>query len=271
MSVALWISRLPLITRSPDPGGADGEFTEYDLDEGGAPVPVDRAPGSNVANLVLGVVSTPTKRYPEGLRRVVLLGDPTRGLGNLAEPECRRILAALDLADTRAEFLARAGEMFAKTASLDTIVATNLRTHRSFDVFRGQRAVELVDWSPDSRWILFAIDPMASASLAAGILADIGSHQADQFLLFTGSTRAEVVAAHVAMARERQAMPWVQNGNARVAFRAASRVACEASTRSLDSAETSLLSCSRAPMSPTLARRTSSTRSTKRRARKCWA
>ncbi|MEO8755319.1 MAG: Gfo/Idh/MocA family oxidoreductase [Casimicrobiaceae bacterium] len=31
-----------------------------------------------------------------------------------------------------------------------------------------------------------------------GILADIASHQADQFLLFTGSTRAEVVAAHVA-------------------------------------------------------------------------
>jgi len=31
-----------------------------------------------------------------------------------------------------------------------------------------------------------------------GILADIASHQADQFLHFTGSTRAEVVAAHVA-------------------------------------------------------------------------
>jgi predicted dehydrogenase len=31
-----------------------------------------------------------------------------------------------------------------------------------------------------------------------GILADIGSHQADQFLLFTGSTRAEVVAAQIA-------------------------------------------------------------------------
>jgi len=31
-----------------------------------------------------------------------------------------------------------------------------------------------------------------------GILADIGSHQADQFLLFTGSTRAEIIAAHVA-------------------------------------------------------------------------
>jgi len=89
---------IPLITRSPDPGGAGGTFTEYDLDASGAPVPVDRAPGSNVANLVLGVVNTPTRRYPEGMRRVVLLGDPTRALGALAEPECRRILAAIDLA-----------------------------------------------------------------------------------------------------------------------------------------------------------------------------
>jgi predicted dehydrogenase len=31
-----------------------------------------------------------------------------------------------------------------------------------------------------------------------GIIADIGSHQVDQFLFFTGSTRAEVVAAQVA-------------------------------------------------------------------------
>lgn len=31
-----------------------------------------------------------------------------------------------------------------------------------------------------------------------GILTDIASHQADQFLLFTGSTSADVVAAHVA-------------------------------------------------------------------------
>jgi predicted dehydrogenase len=31
-----------------------------------------------------------------------------------------------------------------------------------------------------------------------GILTDIASHQADQFLLFTGSTAAEVVAAHIA-------------------------------------------------------------------------
>jgi len=30
-----------------------------------------------------------------------------------------------------------------------------------------------------------------------GILTDVGSHQADQFLLFTGSTQAQVVAAHI--------------------------------------------------------------------------
>jgi acetyl/propionyl-CoA carboxylase alpha subunit/acetyl-CoA carboxylase carboxyltransferase component len=89
---------IPLITRSPDPGGAPGTFTEYDLDESGSPAPVDREPGLNTANLVLGVVSTPTTRYPEGMRRVVLMGDPTRALGALAEPECRRVLAALDLA-----------------------------------------------------------------------------------------------------------------------------------------------------------------------------
>jgi len=89
---------IPLITRSPDPGGALGTFAEYDLDESGSPVPVDREPGLNTANLVLGVVSTPTMRYPEGMRRVVLMGDPTRALGALAEPECRRVIAALDLA-----------------------------------------------------------------------------------------------------------------------------------------------------------------------------
>jgi acetyl/propionyl-CoA carboxylase alpha subunit/acetyl-CoA carboxylase carboxyltransferase component len=89
---------IPLITRSPEVGGVPGTFTEYDLDDAGAAVTVDRAPGLNTANLVLGVVATATKRYPEEIRRVVLLGDPTRALGALAEPECRRILAAIDLA-----------------------------------------------------------------------------------------------------------------------------------------------------------------------------
>ena len=36
--------------------------------------------------------------YPDGMTQVIILGDPTRGPGNLAEPECRRIIAALDVA-----------------------------------------------------------------------------------------------------------------------------------------------------------------------------
>ncbi len=44
-------------------------------------------------------MTTPTPLYPEGMTRIVLSGDPTRGLGAVAEPECRRIIAALDLAE----------------------------------------------------------------------------------------------------------------------------------------------------------------------------
>ena len=79
-------------------GGA-GSFVEHDLDETGALVPVDRPAGRNSAAIVAGVVSTPTERHPEGVTRVVLLGDPTKALGALSEPECSRVIAALDLAE----------------------------------------------------------------------------------------------------------------------------------------------------------------------------
>jgi acetyl-CoA carboxylase carboxyltransferase component len=75
-----------------------GEFVEHDLD-GDRLVPVTRAPGKNTANVVCGVLTNFTDRYPEGMKRVVLLGDPSKSLGSLAEPECRRIHAALDLAE----------------------------------------------------------------------------------------------------------------------------------------------------------------------------
>ncbi len=79
--------------------GPTGSFTEYDLDEHGTLVPVNRPRGRNTAALVAGVVSTPTPRHPEGMTRVVLLGDPTKALGALSEPECARVIAALDLAE----------------------------------------------------------------------------------------------------------------------------------------------------------------------------
>ncbi|MEV8517928.1 carboxyl transferase domain-containing protein [Dactylosporangium sp. NPDC051484] len=79
--------------------GPNGTFVEHDLNDVGALVPVDRPRGHNKAGLVAGVVSTPTERYPEGVIRVVLLGDPTKSLGALAEAECARVIAALDLAE----------------------------------------------------------------------------------------------------------------------------------------------------------------------------
>ena len=80
-----------------------GDFTEYDLRDEGEPVadelvPVDRPYGRNRAGIVTGVITSYTPLVPEGMRRVAILSDPTEGLGSLAEPECRRILAALDLA-----------------------------------------------------------------------------------------------------------------------------------------------------------------------------
>jgi acetyl/propionyl-CoA carboxylase alpha subunit/acetyl-CoA carboxylase carboxyltransferase component len=82
--------------------GPHGRFAEHDLDGSGALVPVDRPKGKNTAAIVTGVVSTPTNRHPEGITRVVLLGDPTKSLGALSESECARVIAALDLAERMA-------------------------------------------------------------------------------------------------------------------------------------------------------------------------
>jgi acetyl-CoA carboxylase carboxyltransferase component len=75
-----------------------GEFIEYDLDENNNLVKVDRPYGMNTANIVVGLIRNYTKKYPEGMTRVILLGDPSVGMGNLAEAECRRINAAMELA-----------------------------------------------------------------------------------------------------------------------------------------------------------------------------
>ncbi len=79
--------------------GPGGAFTELDLDDSGALVAVDRPPGGHRAGIVVGRVSTPTTLHPEGVTRILLCGDPTRALGAVAEPECARIAAAIDLAE----------------------------------------------------------------------------------------------------------------------------------------------------------------------------
>ena len=78
-----------------------GDFVEYDLGAEGRLVRVDRPYGQNKANIIAGVIRNFTPRYPEGMTRVLLLGDPSKDLGALAEPECRRIIAAIDLAEEK--------------------------------------------------------------------------------------------------------------------------------------------------------------------------
>lgn len=75
-----------------------GEFIEYDLDDNNKLVPVKRPFGLNKSKIVVGLIRNYTQKFPEGMTRVILLGDPSVGMGSLAEPECRRIIAGIDLA-----------------------------------------------------------------------------------------------------------------------------------------------------------------------------
>ncbi len=87
----------PQHTRTEFPAG---DFVEHELNSEGHLVAVDRPYGQNKANIIVGIIRNFTTEYPEGMTRVLLLGDPSKDLGAVAEPECRRILAALDLAQT---------------------------------------------------------------------------------------------------------------------------------------------------------------------------
>ncbi len=101
-----------LLTGAPgtvDVSGEDalpaGRFDEYDLDET-AETPravsvAGRPPAQNESAIVFGVIETPTESVPEGMRRVLILSDPTLGMGSLAAPECDRIVAAIDLAEAQ--------------------------------------------------------------------------------------------------------------------------------------------------------------------------
>lgn len=80
-----------------------GTFEEYDLDPAAAkPRAVNvagRPHGGNRSSVIFGIVSTPTDKVPEGMRRVLVLSDPTLDMGALAARECDRLVAAIDLAE----------------------------------------------------------------------------------------------------------------------------------------------------------------------------
>ena len=123
--------------------GQHGKFTELDLQDTTL-VPADRPVGHNTAGIVVGIASTPTPLHPDGIRRVVLLGDPTKALGALAEPECARIIAALDLAEQLRVplewFAVSAGARIAMDSGTENMdwIARTLRRIVEFTQARGE-------------------------------------------------------------------------------------------------------------------------------------
>ncbi len=92
-----------MLTPSRDTDAAEfppGDFVEYDLNDADELVPVQRPAGENRANLVVGVIRNFTAKHPEGMTRVIVLGDASREMGALSEPECKRICLAIDLAES---------------------------------------------------------------------------------------------------------------------------------------------------------------------------
>ena len=96
-----------MLTGSPGSGDSEsplptGSFVEYDLDpesEQPRAMPCSGRPfGRNTCSVVFGLMTTPTEKVPEGIRRVLVLSDPTQGMGSLSRAECERVLAAIDLA-----------------------------------------------------------------------------------------------------------------------------------------------------------------------------
>lgn len=115
-----------------------GTFEEFDLapSEGSFSVKPayqsvkERPYGMNTANIVFGIIENP---LPDGrkVKRVIILSNPTHDLGSLAEGECRRVNAAIDLAEdlgVPVEFLpVSAGariDMDSGTENLDWTAAT---------------------------------------------------------------------------------------------------------------------------------------------------
>jgi acetyl/propionyl-CoA carboxylase alpha subunit/acetyl-CoA carboxylase carboxyltransferase component len=146
---------LRLFTSPPDPGRASklgastgpGQFVEHDLVDGELH-PVHRPPGENTCGVVVGIITTPTRKHPDGMRRVILLGDPTRGMGALAAPECERICAAIDLAegqDLPMEWVAvSSGALIAMDSGTENLDATARVARRLIEFTDAGHQVNLI-------------------------------------------------------------------------------------------------------------------------------
>lgn len=79
------------------PWASTGTFVGYDLDEDRL---VRTEPGHrHQSGIVVGVMTHVLDGHPGGVSRVWIGGDPGRSMGAVSEAECRRIIAAFDLAE----------------------------------------------------------------------------------------------------------------------------------------------------------------------------
>jgi acetyl-CoA carboxylase carboxyltransferase component len=98
----------PAADRALGPAARSGTFVEYDLVDMPAtfasPSPGDRLQAvgpdhQRTSGVMVGVMTHVLDGHPQGVSRVWIGGDPSRSMGAVAEGECRRILAAFDLAE----------------------------------------------------------------------------------------------------------------------------------------------------------------------------
>lgn len=82
-----------------------GDFEEFDIEvssEGQKTISVYKRPyGLNASNIVFGIITNYFSSPVDAIKRVIILSDPTTDMGSLGEEECRRIVAAIDLAEER--------------------------------------------------------------------------------------------------------------------------------------------------------------------------
>ena len=126
-----------------------GHFQELELDPDGLNlVPTDRPPAGNSAHLVVGLLTNYTDLVPEGMTRVAMLSDPTQGLGNLAEPECRRINAALKLAAERGLpvewYAVSSGALIAMDSGTENMDFISLTLRRIIEFTQGGGEINII-------------------------------------------------------------------------------------------------------------------------------
>jgi acetyl-CoA carboxylase carboxyltransferase component len=138
-----------IITMIASPAGTEpefpaGAFTEYGLGPDGVLEPVDRPFGQHTASVITGLITSYTETVPEGMRRIAIFGDPTTRLGSLAEDECRRVTAAIDMAQRLRLpvewFTVSSGARIAMDSGTENLdwVATSLRRIVSFTQAGGE-------------------------------------------------------------------------------------------------------------------------------------